>query len=85
MQVPDYYDIIKQPMDLKTLMHNLKTRQYSHLDQLIADVRLIFDNCHLYNCDESEIYQVILLYLYNLIDLFIVVGNSITSIDGIAI
>ncbi|OZC11716.1 Bromodomain protein [Onchocerca flexuosa] len=53
--VPDYHQIIKRPMDLRTIMNKLKQRLYDTPDQVIADARLIFENCRIYNEKESEI------------------------------
>ncbi|VDK76079.1 unnamed protein product [Litomosoides sigmodontis] len=53
--VPDYYQIIKRPMDLRTIMNKLKQRLYDTPDQVISDTRLIFENCRIYNEEESEI------------------------------
>lgn len=53
--VPDYYQIIKRPMDLRTMMNKLKQRLYDTPEQVIADARLIFENCRTYNEEESEI------------------------------
>ncbi|PFH53843.1 hypothetical protein AMATHDRAFT_83748 [Amanita thiersii Skay4041] len=53
--VPDYYDVIKNPMDFSTMEHKLETKQYSTLDDFTADAQLVFDNCRLYN-PEGSIY-----------------------------
>lgn len=45
-------------MDLRTIMNKLKQRLYDTPDQVIADARLIFENCRIYNEEESEIYRV---------------------------
>jgi hypothetical protein len=47
--IPDYFDVIKNPMDLGTVDQKLKTHQYPTLDHFINDIQLIFDNCYLYN------------------------------------
>lgn len=47
--VPDYYEVIKSPMDLATLETNLENNKYATLDQFLADTQLIFDNCRFYN------------------------------------
>ncbi|GAA50737.1 bromodomain adjacent to zinc finger domain protein 2B [Clonorchis sinensis] len=55
-QVPFYRKIIKHPMDLSTIYK--KTRQacaYSTIDEWRRDVRLIFDNCEIFNEDDSEV------------------------------
>jgi len=53
--VPDYYDVIKDPMDFNTVKSRLEDRFYGCLDELIDDVRLIFCNCFTYNQMGSEI------------------------------
>jgi histone acetyltransferase len=47
--VPDYYEFIKQPMDLSTMETKLEKNQYLTLDDLIYDANLIFNNCRSYN------------------------------------
>jgi len=51
--VPDYYEVIKEPMDLSTMEHKLGTNQYPNLEAFVDDAQLIFDNCRIYNPDGS--------------------------------
>ena len=51
--VPDYYLVIKQPMDLRTLDENIDQGKYSLLKEFKEDVALIWGNCRLYNEDGS--------------------------------
>lgn len=53
--IPHYSDIIKHPMDLGTVQAKVNARQYSSLDQFIADVRLIFTNCYTFNGVDSPV------------------------------
>ncbi|XP_044266959.1 histone acetyltransferase KAT2A isoform X2 [Tribolium madens] len=55
--VPDYYDHIKYPMDLKTMADRLKSRYYVSRRLFIADMMRIFRNCKIYNSPETEYYQ----------------------------
>ncbi|EST08494.2 Bromodomain protein [Kalmanozyma brasiliensis GHG001] len=48
-EVTDYYDVIKNPMDLSTMEAKLENNQYANVDELVADAQLIFDNCRAYN------------------------------------
>ncbi len=48
---PDYYNIIKNPMDLGTMLKKLKAQQYNSKDDFAADLQLIWDNCLYYNTD----------------------------------
>lgn len=45
----DYLDVIKRPMDLGTVRKQLEQGVYSTPHECAADVRLIWDNCRLYN------------------------------------
>lgn len=47
--VPDYYNIIKNPMDLGTLMKKLKNLEYKSKKEFADDVALIWQNCLTYN------------------------------------
>ncbi len=54
---PNYYEVIKEPMDFNTIKSKLhgKPKQYETKEQFAYDCRLIFDNCEFYNEDKSEI------------------------------
>ncbi|KAF4567532.1 histone acetyltransferase [Pleurotus pulmonarius] len=52
-EVPDYYEVIKQPMDFRTMEHKLDTNQYQSLAQFVDDAMLIFKNCQQYNPEET--------------------------------
>ncbi|XP_032076424.1 transcription intermediary factor 1-alpha isoform X3 [Thamnophis elegans] len=55
--VPDYYEIIKKPMDLSTIKNRLQAQHtiYSKPEDVIADFRLIFRNCAEFNEPDSEV------------------------------
>lgn len=54
--IPDYFSVIKEPMDLGTIRQNLETGYY--VDPLLfADhVRLVFRNAMLYNAAHSQVH-----------------------------
>lgn len=54
--IPDYFDVIKCPMDLNTIRTKLKGGHYAHPQHLIRDVRLMFTNCYRYNAETTEVY-----------------------------
>ncbi|XP_052865783.1 histone acetyltransferase KAT2A [Anopheles cruzii] len=56
-EVPDYYDHIKYPMDLKTMTERLKNKYYVTRRLFMADMARIFTNCRLYNSPETEYYR----------------------------
>ncbi|KAK8106725.1 hypothetical protein PG999_010084 [Apiospora kogelbergensis] len=47
--VPDYYDVIKEPMDLSAMEAKLLADQYETPEAFITDAQLMFDNCRKYN------------------------------------
>ncbi|CAH2240353.1 jg17349 [Pararge aegeria aegeria] len=55
--VPDYYDHIKYPMDLRTMGERLKARYYSSRRLFVADMARIFSNCRLYNSPDTDYYR----------------------------
>jgi hypothetical protein len=57
LELDDYFEVIKQPMDLKTIMENLDNNRYLSAAQVIEDIRLVWANAKLYNKVESEIYD----------------------------
>ncbi|KAJ2905710.1 Bromodomain-containing protein [Zalerion maritima] len=48
-EVADYYDVIKEPMDLSTMEQKLEADQYPTPEDFVKDARLVFDNCRRYN------------------------------------
>uniref|UniRef100_A0A4W3KHP6 RING-type E3 ubiquitin transferase n=1 Tax=Callorhinchus milii TaxID=7868 RepID=A0A4W3KHP6_CALMI len=58
--VPDYYKIIKKPMDLSKVKMKLQKKHSEHYQtakDFVADVRLIFKNCEKFNEVDSEVAQ----------------------------
>ncbi|KAJ2090559.1 histone acetyltransferase [Coemansia sp. RSA 487] len=48
-EVPDYYVVIKEPMDLMSFGANVDENKYLTLESFIEDARKIFNNCRNYN------------------------------------
>lgn len=53
LNIHDYYDIIKNPMDFGTIKEKLKSHSYLSMKQFLEDIELVFDNCILYNGEAS--------------------------------
>ena len=49
LRIPDYFDVVKSPMDLSTVNRKLELGQYRSVDDFIFDVRLVWRNAYLYN------------------------------------
>lgn len=54
---PDYYDIIKNPVDLEKISNKIKQQSYDSLDEIATDFMLMFENACKYNEPDSQIYK----------------------------
>ena len=54
---PDYYSVIKNPMDMETIKKRIKSNSYKTLKKFKSDVILMFENCKAYNDPTSILYQ----------------------------
>jgi len=58
LNIPDYFDIIKQPMDFATIRSHLGKGTYKGMHDFASDVRLVFQNAIMYNKPGSPVYQM---------------------------
>jgi hypothetical protein len=49
LELKDYPDVIKKPMDLGTLRTNVANGVYDSFDAVFADISIIWENCKVYN------------------------------------
>lgn len=49
LNVPNYFKVIKTPMDISTVSENLQSGHYTKAKDFETDVRLIFANCYKFN------------------------------------
>uniref|UniRef100_A0A674ISW2 Bromodomain testis-specific protein n=1 Tax=Terrapene triunguis TaxID=2587831 RepID=A0A674ISW2_9SAUR len=49
LNLPDYYNIIKKPMDLSTIKKRLEYNYYTKATDCIEDFKTMFTNCYVYN------------------------------------
>lgn len=56
-EVPDYYEVVKEPMDLSTMEQKLEADKYSSMDEFVYDTKLIFYNCRSYNGESTTYYK----------------------------
>jgi len=57
LEVSDYYEIVKEPMDLQTMESKLRLNKYKTIKDFVADASRIFDNCRYYNTSDSPFYR----------------------------
>ncbi|KAJ2603036.1 Transcriptional activator spt7 [Coemansia sp. RSA 1286] len=54
---PDYYKVIKSPMDLAAMAKNLRNEVYNNKRQFADHIQLIRDNCYTYNTEPGNYYR----------------------------
>uniref|UniRef100_A0A8C4NV17 Protein polybromo-1 n=1 Tax=Dicentrarchus labrax TaxID=13489 RepID=A0A8C4NV17_DICLA len=54
---PDYYKVILEPMDLRTIEHNIRSDKYLTEDAMVEDMKLMFRNAQHYNEEGSQVYN----------------------------
>ncbi|NXM90723.1 BRDT protein, partial [Oenanthe oenanthe] len=55
LNLPDYYTIIKKPMDLGTIKKRLENNYYTRAAECIEDFKTMFWNCYMYNKPGDDI------------------------------
>ncbi|PGH12560.1 hypothetical protein AJ79_04181 [Helicocarpus griseus UAMH5409] len=55
--VPDYYDVIKEPMALSVLKQKIKNKSYTDFAEFVRDCALIPHNAQTYNRPKSQAYE----------------------------
>eukprot|EP00934_Nitzschia_sp_Nitz4_P007641 Nitzschia sp. Nitz4//scaffold168_size48592//5476//10477//NITZ4_007045-RA/size48592-snap-gene-0.3-mRNA-1//-1//CDS//3329538306//7631//frame0 len=56
--LPDYFEVIRRPMDLGTIRKRLENNCYHSLEDFEGHVNLTFDNAMLYNPEGSVVYNM---------------------------
>lgn len=52
---PDYYKVIFEPMDLRTIEQNIRNERYNTEEALMDDMKLMFRNARHYNEEGSQV------------------------------
>ena len=55
MGIPDYFDVITKPMDLRTMEEKLKNAQYRNIDEYVADFAQMVENTVRFNGPDHEV------------------------------
>ena len=53
--IPDYFSIIKEPMDFSTIKKKLTGFVYTNFKEFVDDIDLTFNNCYKYNGEKSPV------------------------------
>ena len=57
LNIPDYFEIIKKPMDMSAIKNKLETGCYTDPWEFVEDVWLMFENAWIYNRKTSRVYK----------------------------
>jgi hypothetical protein len=49
LDLQDYRQIVKNPMDLGTVSSKLQGEHYRFVEEILDDIQLVWDNCKMYN------------------------------------
>nr|CAB3226160.1 bromodomain-containing protein 3 [Phallusia mammillata] len=55
LNLPDYFEIIKHPMDMALIKKKLDTNQYYSAKECLQDFNLMFSNCYIYNKPTDDV------------------------------
>lgn len=55
--VPEYYEVIKNPIDLSKISKKFVDGVYKDLNLFISDIHLMLNNCYKFNSRETEYYK----------------------------
>lgn len=53
--IPDYFDVIKNPMDFSRVKSRLQVNHYQSISEFKSDVQLVFQNAIIYNGENSDV------------------------------
>ncbi|KAL7054112.1 hypothetical protein AAHC03_026546 [Spirometra sp. Aus1] len=56
-ELPDYYEVIKKPVDFNRIKQRVRDGKYHSIDDLEADIMLLCKNAQTYNMDGSLIFE----------------------------
>lgn len=55
--MPEYYEVVTEPIDLLKIQQKIKTDSYSSLNELQTDIELLVDNAKSFYKPDSEEYE----------------------------
>ncbi|MCL7028327.1 hypothetical protein MKW94_016950, partial [Papaver nudicaule] len=68
-ELPDYHEMIENPMDFGTIRKNLEKGTYTKLEQLEADVFLLCSNAMEYNSPDTVYFRQVKFICFTLVHL----------------
>ena len=55
---PQYYLVIKNPIDLKEILQKIRSETYLTMEEMVSDVELMVENACTFNEEDSQVYKV---------------------------
>ena len=55
---PQYYVVIKNPIDLKEILQKIRSEVYTKMAEMLNDVELLVENACTFNEEDSQVYKV---------------------------
>ena len=55
---PQYYMVIKNPIDLKEILQKVRSETYLTMEEMVSDVELMVENACTFNEEDSQVYKV---------------------------
>ncbi|KAJ1788967.1 hypothetical protein LPJ59_005434 [Coemansia sp. RSA 2399] len=60
---PNYYDVIRKPMDLKTIKNRVRDEEITTTAEFYCDVMHMLMNALMYNAEDTEVYQMAMEFI----------------------
>jgi len=58
LNIPDYFDVVKKPMDFSTIKKKLNNNAYRSGADFLSDLELVFSNCRSYNQPSTDVHAM---------------------------
>jgi hypothetical protein len=81
METPDYYIVIKHPMDMSSIAQRVADRRYPNVDALAQHIQLVVSNCCQYNVDGSEFSEMANSMLQRFDRLRVIFGPNVLDLE----
>ncbi|KAJ3150502.1 histone acetyltransferase [Geranomyces michiganensis] len=75
--IPEYTNVVRQPMELKTIYVKILLNNYSSFQGFLEDMYLIFDNCKKFNTRKADIVRQCLLLELKFLEICCALGVAI--------
>ena len=69
-ELPDYYEMIKRPVDIKKIRDRINQHRYRSLDHLEEDFSLMCNNTQVYNMEGSLVGVAVLANVLSLVNCY---------------